>query len=195
MYYNNIRGVNSKITSLKDIVNEINPHVICLNETHLDKDENIQIDNYEFINNSNKKGKGGVSIGIRKDILHFCSEITRDTQEYETIWIKITNNKNINIRLGNIYAPQENKTKKKTIEKMYENIASNRIEAEKENENFMVVGDFNCKIGNKIKNNKEEVSDFGKNFLKTVEDQELEIINSNEKCKGLWTRIEKEKSL
>ena len=190
VYYNNIRGINSKITSLKDIVDEINPHIICLNETHLDQNENIEIDNYEFVNNNNKKGKGGVSIGVRKDILHLCSELSRKTKEYEMLWMKISNNKNINIRIGNIYAPQENKTKKKTIEEMYDQIANNKIEAEKANESFLLMGDFNCKIGNKINNNKEEISEFGPILLKTVKEQEMIIINANNKCKGMWTRIE-----
>ena len=57
VYYTNIRGVKSKITTLEEIVNEINPHIICLNETHLGQEENIQINNYEFVNNNNKKGK------------------------------------------------------------------------------------------------------------------------------------------
>ena len=178
------------MTSLTDIINEVNPHIICLNETMLDKDENITINNYTFINNNNKKGKGGVSIGIRKDIFHLCCEISRETKEYEMLWIKISNNKNINIRIGNIYAPQENKTKKATIEKMYEQIGKNKIEADKANENFLVVGDFNCKIGNKIKNNKEEVTEFGKILLKTATENDIMIINTHEKCQGLWTWIE-----
>ena len=33
---------------------------------------------------------------------------------------------------------------------MYNQIANNKIESEKANANFLVVGDFNCKIGNKI---------------------------------------------
>ena len=148
------------------------------------------MNNYEFINNNNKEGKGGVSVGLRNDIKHMCIEISRETKDYEMLWIKISNNKNINIRIGNIYAPQESKTKKETIEKMYNEIANNKIEAEKTNENFLVVGDFNCKIGNKIPNNKLEVSEFGQIFLKTIKEQEMIILNSHNKCKGLWTRIE-----
>ena len=53
-----------------------------------------------------------------------------------------------------------------------------------------VVGDFNCKMGNKIQNNKEEVSECGPIFLKTIKEQEMIVINSHNKCKGLWTRIE-----
>ena len=77
VYYNNIRGVKSKITSLEEIINEINPHIICLNEKHLDQQENIGI------------------------------EVSRETKEYETLRIKISNNKNINIRIGNIYMPHK----------------------------------------------------------------------------------------
>ena len=65
MYYNNIRGVKSKINTLEEIIKDVNPHIICLTETHLGKDENIIVDNYAFIHNNNKEGKGGVSIGVR----------------------------------------------------------------------------------------------------------------------------------
>ena len=65
----------------------------------MDQQENITINNYEFVNNNNKKGKGGVSIGIRKNIKYLCIEISRETKEYEMLWIKISNNKNINIRM------------------------------------------------------------------------------------------------
>ena len=76
---------------------------------------------------------------------------------------------------------------------MYELIANNKIESEKASEHFLVVGDFNWKIGSKIQNNKEQVSEFGPIFLKTIEEQGMIIINSHNKCRGLWTRIEDNK--
>ena len=84
-----------------------------MNETHLEQNEIIEIENYEVINNNNRKGKGGVLIGVRKDIKHLSCEISRKTEEYEMLWVKLSNNKNINIRIGIIYAPQESRTKKK----------------------------------------------------------------------------------
>ena len=165
---------------------------VCLTETLVGENDNIVIDNYEFISNNNKEGKGGVAIGVRKDIRHMCVEINRQTKEYETLWIKISNNKNINIRIGNIYAPQECRTKKNVIQKMYNHITKHKVESEKLDEKIMIVGDFNCKIGNKIRDNKEEISKFGKILLEMVKEQELEILNTNKKCEGLWTRIEGE---
>ena len=190
MYYNNIRGVKSKINTLEEIIKDVNPHIICLTEAHLGKDENIIVDNYTFIHNNNKEGKGGVSIWLRNDIKHMCIEISRETKEYETLWIKISNNKNINIRIGNIYAPQECRTKEKVILNMYNHISKQKTETEKLDEKIIVVGDFNCKIGNKINNNKDEISKYGKIFLKMVEEQEFAILNTHNKCDGKWTRIE-----
>ena len=47
------------------------------------------------------------------------------------LWIKNNNNNNnINIRIVNMDALQENKTKKETAEKMYDQIANNKIESE-----------------------------------------------------------------
>ena len=39
IYYINIRGVKSKINSLREIVEEQNPHIISINETLLGKEE------------------------------------------------------------------------------------------------------------------------------------------------------------
>ena len=37
-------------------------------------------------------------------------EISRKHKEYETLWVKISHNKNINIRTWNIYTPQNKNT-------------------------------------------------------------------------------------
>ena len=92
-------------------------------------------------------------------------------------WIKFTNKNNIKIRLGNIYAPQESRTKVTTINKMYKNIKNHILESRKMGENLIITGDFNTKIGDYIEGNKKETSKFGKILLKLLDDEEVEILN------------------
>lgn len=48
---------------------------------------------------------------------------------------------------------------------MYNEIVDQRIEAEKRKEIFIVMGDLNCKIGEKIIGNKQTVSKYGNNLI------------------------------
>ena len=70
MYYNNLRGVNSKILSLRECIGKEEPHVICVTETKLDTDAKIKIEGYEYLNHKNNKaGEGGIIIG--------CSQLNK----------------------------------------------------------------------------------------------------------------------
>ena len=123
------------------------------------KHENIKIEGYEIIYN-NKERKGGTIIGVKNNIKHLCIEIEKKVEEYESTWIVLSNGI-IRIRIGCIYAPQEGRTNINIFKKMYKNIAYNKLESEKREEEIFIVGDFNCKIGNKISGNKPEIKKSG----------------------------------
>ena len=190
LYYNNIRGIKSKVESLKEIVKEEKPHIICLNEILLGDEEKVEIEDYEIMYNSKREGKMGTLIGIHKILVGKTVIIEKISEEYEALWIQCSNNNNIKMRIGNIYAPQENRTKKSIINKMYSNIKKHSNEAKKLGEKILVAGDFNAKIGEYIEGNKNEVSKNGEIFLEMIKHEELEVLNKSDKCKGVWTRIE-----
>ena len=187
IYLNNVRGIKSKEASYNEIIEHVNPHIIGLVETHLGK-EVIETNGYSYIYNNNKKGKGGIAIGVKSNMLHLIKELKRSTKEYETMWIIISNNK-VKIRIGILYAPQET-VNKSAIESMYNEITEQRMEAEKEKEIFLVMGDFNCKIGKKIKGNNPKISKYGNNLINLTKENKLRILNCHKACKGIWTRIE-----
>ena len=132
----------------------------------------------------------GTVIGMRSDVKSKCIVIEKVSEEYEATWIKLTNKNNIHIKIGNIYAPQECRTKKSIIKKMYRNIKDHITESRMKDERIIITGDFNCKIGKHIMGNREEVSTFGKLLLELASNEEMDILNANSKCKGMWTRIE-----
>ena len=76
---------------------------------------------------------------------------------------------------------------------MYQDIKSQVQISRKEEMVSLIIGDFNCKIGNEIEGNTKETSKGGRLMNKLIEDEKLKIINSTEKCKGLWTRTEGDK--
>ena len=85
-----------------------------------------------------------------------------------------------------IYGPQENVTPNSEFKKLYESI-SDQVDIGKENnQQIIILGDFNAKIGNYIKNNKETITKGEKHLKRQVEEGNVCIINGeSNKCKGL----------
>jgi len=127
----NIRGIKSKLISLKEIIEETKPTILNIQETHLGENEVIDLEGYKIIYNNKKEGKGGTAIAIQNNIISKCVAIEKISENYEAMWIRISNNNSINLRIGNVYAPQESRTKDKEIENMYNNIRKNKLEADK----------------------------------------------------------------
>ena len=67
-YYLNIRGLKSKIDSLKEIIIEEKPEVIGLVETMLDGKDKVVMEGYTIYINDRNGDRGGVLIAI-KDVL------------------------------------------------------------------------------------------------------------------------------
>ena len=63
-------------------------------------------------------------------------------------------------------------------------------------QHIIVMGDMNCKIGDLIDGNKEEISKGGKIMIKMIKENNMIILYSLEKCRGKWTRSSgREKSI
>ena len=190
IYYVNIRGIKSKIKSLQKIIDNEKPHIICINETKLEKNEKIELRGYKTFYNNNKNGKGGTLIAVRGKLDKIAIETDKEIKEYESLWIKIDNGKN-KINIGNIYAPQESISKIDVYQRMYSNIKNKINIAKQHNEKVIVVGDFNAKIGKNIVGNTEEITKSGKLLLDMCIENEIVIINKLNKDKNnIWTRID-----
>ena len=121
IYYNNARGISSKLDSMTECIHAYKPHLVCITETKLDSEGDVDIQGYKFIPKNNKKGKGGILVGVREDLKHLILEIDRMTEGFEALWI-ILSNKVTKIRIGCIYAPQECRTGEEVFEAMYKHI-------------------------------------------------------------------------
>ena len=108
----------------------------------------------------------------------------------ESLWVAISNNTKTEIRVGVIYAPQECRTVSEEYTKMYDSIGEQILLAKQKDQKLLLLGDFNCKVGEYIPENSTEVSRSGKNFLQLLKDNKLMLINGSDKCSGLWTRKE-----
>ena len=106
-------------------------------------------------------------IGVKDELSHVTVETEQITEEYQTLWIKIDNSKN-KINIGCLYAPQENKTKVGTLNKMYEHVKAHIKKSRQDNERIIITGDFNAKVGDMIKDNTDETSKSGKILKRMV---------------------------
>ena len=128
-------------------------------------------------------------IEIQKQLDNLVTIVEEKKDTVETLWMVIDNDQ-VAIRVGVIYAPQESRTTLEKYEEMYQSIGNQILLAKQNNQKLMLVGDFNCKIGQTIKGNKEEVTKSGKIFNEMITKNKLMVLNSMEECKGVWTREE-----
>ena len=187
--YLNIRGIKSKIRSLNNIVEEVQPTIICITESHLMDEEDLQIDGYKNLRNDRNKDGGGVLIAVQEKLYNITTIVEKMKDVEESIWVVI-NNTCTAIRIGLIYAPQESRTTKEEYQIMYENISKQITIAKEKEQKLLLMGDFNCKVGEIIVGNGKEITKSAKNFLKMIKSNKLTLLNAAEKCSGLWTRIE-----
>ena len=92
------------------MIDNYHPSLVCIIETHIQKEDEIQISGYSFVcRNDRSTNSGGILIGVRDNIKNISLELTQKNKMGQSLWILVTNSKKKN-RLGVIYAPQENRT-------------------------------------------------------------------------------------
>ena len=67
--------------------------------------------------------------------------------------------------MGAICGPQENVISNRELEKLYENISDQVAIGQENKQQIIILGDFNAKIGNYIKNNKETITKGGRHLI------------------------------
>ena len=103
--YVNIRGLKSKTDSLVNIIEEVDPSIICLVETRLDKAERVQLEGFNSIFRSDKSNDSGGIMVVVKDKLKNIAILLGETKKVgQILWIRLDNGKE-KIRIGTVYAP------------------------------------------------------------------------------------------
>ena len=109
IYYQNVRGLNSKTDSSAETTDNYEPTLICLVETHLSKEEQIQIPGYKIFRNDGTNNSRGILIAIKEKLKTIVVEVNREEEIGQTLWV-LLNNQKTQVRMGVIYGPQENVT-------------------------------------------------------------------------------------
>ena len=144
----NCQGMHGKIESIKFIIEEEDPTIMCLLET-LEKDNEDQKEEskrmwqwlnemgYEKVCNNRKERDGGGIMVLIKNKLNNVTVVTEKVREpYEGIWL-LTDNGRIKLKMGFIYGPQESRTKSKQIDDIYKHISREIDSAEENNQRIL----------------------------------------------------------
>ncbi len=184
--FNNMRGYKMKKETLRHIIQEEKPVVIGIAETNLEEDEIIEeIEGYK-IKRKDRRQKGGGVMMIYREALESMVVEEEELGGDEALWMTVKN-QNIKIRIGVVYMPQENKTSATELKRIYKQIGKEVEKATMENASVILMGDFNAKIGDE--DNEEGASKGGKILMEMVQKQDLYVVNTDERCRGKWTRI------
>ena len=129
-----------------ETISDYQPILICLVETHLQKEEEIRIPGYSQIFRNDRSGNsGGIMLAVKENIKTVTLEVTQEKEIGQSLWILLDNNRS-KIRIGVIYAPQENVTSNNELKVMYNNISKQISIAQEERQQVLILGDFSAKI-------------------------------------------------
>lgn len=138
IYHHNIRSVESKTIDLKIQLNELQPDIISLNETHLKENNTFEIKGYNIISFERKakrigaKQGGGVLIAVKKEIPYKVLNIQNSDEHNEAVGVLLRDQQNEEIIIVSLYCP-----KGKPSTKLIEELAIHK--------NIVITGDLNVR--------------------------------------------------
>lgn len=180
----NVRGVKSKLDSLETLILTNDIDIVGITESHLQGQETVFIDGYQWIGKNRETEGGGIGFLIKKKWMPIISQ-DEVNKEMEILWIHLKSKKNVSI--GVYYGLQENVTKNE-IEREYRAL-SKIIEMKQKNNSIILLGDFNAKIKIEKAECKQSQSRNGKLLKNMMKHTNTVAINTLPQHEGTWTRI------
>ena len=187
---NNIRGYKSKEIMLKRIVAEEEPVIMAIVEAKLNDKEEVKIPGYKAARVDRDEDGGGVMLLYRKclrKVLVPTGEVK--LHNAEILWCKLDNGI-VKSKIGVVYMPQESRTSLDQLKEVYWEIEKEIAKAQQNGESLILMGDMNCKVGDAIEGNNNEVTKGGRLLIKLMKKYKLKLMNAEEWCEGIWTRVE-----
>lgn len=85
LFYQNVRGLKSEIDALDEIIDDYEQNLICLVETYLAKEEQLEISGYRIYKNDRAKNSKGIKITVRNSIQTISIEVSRYDKVNQTL--------------------------------------------------------------------------------------------------------------
>ena len=175
----NVRGYASKRLVFNNIIKSSEFDVVFVTETHQYDGKGPEVPGYIFTNRCREKAmsKGGVSIGIRKELEPFAIKVFEGTGTNECLMIQLTCFEP-NIVVCVMYGNQEATAPKGVIQDNLVETFSKIHEFQQKGFDVIVSGDLNLHIGDAVRGNDPAVSKGGKFLIDLLKQLGLEILNN-----------------
>ena len=184
IYQSNIRGYVSKCVSFENIISNISPSLIVLNETQFRNQKKMKIPGFNsFTRNRQGKCMGGISTSVaNKDSKHTL-KVAEGANEDEFL---ITRHSQFvaPINCVNIYGEQEGRCSKDDIENRWNRILNEIIKIEAKDEFVLLLGDLNKHVGDCIEGNHDKVTFGGQLIRNMLSTEKYILINGSKKAVG-----------
>ena len=180
----NIRGLDSKIVSLKSVLSVVSPDIVTLNETHYIDKKRINIEGYlAYQRNRKARAGGGIATLVSDNIAVDSIKVKEGLDEDEYLVTK-HDKFLIPINVINVYGEAESRASNQVVEDRWFRIVSELKSIENKGEFALVIGDLNKHIGNVIKGNHNKVSFGGKLINDLLDTDKYVLLNASSKVKG-----------
>ena len=175
--------------SIIDTLGEMKPEIALFTETMLKGTSNFNIDGYTFCGRGReKKACGGVGILVKNDVKHVVTP-HGSQRDIKLIWVSVRRKCQRPIFIGVYYGKQESRNNRNEMllemDKLSDEIQEKRDEGE-----VMLFMDGNGKIGMLG----EEISRNGRLLMDLFNENDLELMNQSDKCKGAITRVNRKRT-
>jgi exonuclease III len=167
----NCAGLNSKLKSFDNLIRDLSPSVIFLQETKIRKQGNIKVEglkNYQVYQLVRKESQGGgMAIAAKKDLNPVWMWEGNDETEVLAIQISV---KEMKIRCVNAYGPQENASVEKK-DNFWKRLSYEVLEANHHDAGFVLEMDGNLLGGPElIPNDPNPMNKNGKYLKQFLDD-------------------------
>ena len=117
----------------------------------MQEEEEIGMPGYETMyQNGKTSNSGGIIISVKDTMKTITMQLKQETEVGQKLWILLNNQKK-KIKVGVIFVSQEGVTPNKELKKLYASVMKEIIKVREEDKQSIVIGDFNAKIGDRIK--------------------------------------------
>ncbi len=178
-YSSNVRGLRSKIESVKNILSSEEYVVALFTEMQCSGTSNIKISGYvNYFRNREERIKGGVSIYVRDKWANFCMKLESGTGDNEYMFLKIEAF-DPTIVVCVFYGVIENRTPASKVLHMQSELFNTIKEHVDQGATLVWAGDFNNHLGKALglNSNSKDKSAGGRNLVRFVEEEGLQLLN------------------
>ena len=184
----NAAGIKSKLTSFRNVLNELKPAVFFIEETKQKDEGKLKFENYDVFERvrENGKGGGGLALGCLKDLQ--AVYVRGGDEEVEALSVDIFV-KDFKIRCVVAYGCQESDLENRKTA-FWDYLGEEVSLAEQAEAGFILHMDGNLWAGDRIIPGDPRIQNKnGKRFQSFLEEhQNLTVVNSLSLCEGVITR-------